>query len=360
MPVEQPFFSIVMPIYNVEKFLPDSLADVLTQTFRDFEVVAVDDASTDASANVVRAVCAGDGRVRLMRHPYNRGVSAARNTGIGLARGTWVLFLDPDDRFQPNLLQVVYDRIMADPKLDLVVYNHTQRYYDVDGSLLYVTPMKLAQRRYEGVQQLASAVLSLESGTHLGYPWNKAYRLEIIKRNKIQFEEDVPFIEDILFNLRYMRYVRALQTIPNIEVLYGKKLGKNLTNQADVRYFEMHRRRIQELRDLLYEWGCLDEHARSVLGALYARYILSALERNCSKEYDLTRREQLGWLEAVYQEPLYDELIPFAQAQDSAALALCLQPLKRKESVILLWIGRMIHFVRTRSTTLYSRAKSGR
>lgn len=101
-----PYFSIVIPAFNREKEIVRAIDSCLTQSFQDFEVLVVDDASTDGTAAVVSAVT--DPRLRLIRHPVNRNVCPARNTGSANSRGDWVVFLDSDDILLPGALQTMW------------------------------------------------------------------------------------------------------------------------------------------------------------------------------------------------------------------------------------------------------------
>ena len=103
-----PYFSIILPVYNRAPFVGRALESCLAQDFRDFEVIVVDDGSSDGSADVVKKY--SDPRVRLISHPYNRGVCPARNTAADAAKGTWVLALDSDDELLPGALSVMYSR----------------------------------------------------------------------------------------------------------------------------------------------------------------------------------------------------------------------------------------------------------
>ena len=102
-----PLISVVIPLYNREGSIGAAVESVLSQSFEDFELIVVDDGSTDGGPDLVEAL--GDPRIRLLRHPFNRGANAARNDGVRQARGEIVSFLDSDDLFLPNKLQTVAD-----------------------------------------------------------------------------------------------------------------------------------------------------------------------------------------------------------------------------------------------------------
>lgn len=113
---EKPFFSIVIPVYNREKEIRRALNSCLTQTYTDLEVIVVDDASLDKTVVAAEEVAAADRRVRLYRHPQNKGVCPARNTGIDHCRGEWVLFLDSDDELLPGALHRIWQLAHACPE----------------------------------------------------------------------------------------------------------------------------------------------------------------------------------------------------------------------------------------------------
>ncbi len=94
--------SVIVPVFNSDATIQRALDSIAAQTFTDYEIIVVDDASTDRTVEAVTH-CAGD-RVTLLRHPHNRGAAAARNTGIAAARGRWVAFLDSDDAWKPGKL----------------------------------------------------------------------------------------------------------------------------------------------------------------------------------------------------------------------------------------------------------------
>ncbi len=121
-----PTASIIVPCYNLARWLPETLQSVLDQTMRDWECLIVDDGSTDATAQVAEAWCDRDPRFRLL-YQENQGVAAARDAGAAASDGRYLLFLDADDRIAPGYLEAAVAALEADPDLTLV-YGKAERF----------------------------------------------------------------------------------------------------------------------------------------------------------------------------------------------------------------------------------------
>ena len=111
-------FSIIIPLYNKARYIEATLNSIIAQSLTDFEVIVVDDGSTDGSYDIVIHIAEHDGRVRLLRQA-NGGVSSARNTGIRTAQGTWIAFLDADDTWDSDYLQQMHELILRHPDENL-------------------------------------------------------------------------------------------------------------------------------------------------------------------------------------------------------------------------------------------------
>ncbi len=103
-----PHISIIVPVYNTEEYLPCCINNILNQTFRDFELILVNDGSTDSSGKICDEFAASDSRIRVI-HKENGGASDARNCGVDVAKGEWIMFFDSDDCFEPDIVSVLYD-----------------------------------------------------------------------------------------------------------------------------------------------------------------------------------------------------------------------------------------------------------
>lgn len=111
---KKPFFSVIMPVYNRADLVKDSIASVLSQRFDDFELICIDDGSTDNTLLVLKEIVKKDKRIKLISH-QNRGRCAARNEGINAAYGEWIAFLDSDDFYLENHLSIMYQLIQKFP-----------------------------------------------------------------------------------------------------------------------------------------------------------------------------------------------------------------------------------------------------
>lgn len=354
-----PLFSIVMPTYGVEDYISEAIACVRAQTCPDWELIVVDDCTPDRSADIARDAAREDKRIAVVSHPVNKGLSAARNTGIEHACGAYVWFPDPDDRYDERLLECAKRAIDEQP-YDVVLFGHTEEYYAPDGSFQYAHPIELAEHRDFDQASLRAEVLDLEQATVLGYAWNKLYRLDCIRAAGLEFEDDAPLIEDIVFNVGYFETAHDAAFLPGTPYHYAKRTAANLTNKFVPRYFELHRRRIESIFEQQRRWGLDTPKARSTMGALFGRYILSALERNCDPRAGMSGHDRRAWCRRLFEDGLYRELIPGARASDSRALSLGLATLRTHSALLCTALGRLIHIARNRGGALFTKIKSER
>ena len=353
----RPFLSIIMPCYGVAGFLPQAFRGIQAQTCGDWELVCVDDASPDDGAALIERAAAADPRIRLVRHEVNRGIAGARTTGLRAARGRYAWFADADDRFEPDTVESIRSAAERDGEPDVVAFGIVEEDIDPAGAVISARTVVPPMTGLVAGREVHRGVLALEEATLYGYATTKAYRTALAR--DIAFER-VPLIEDFLFNAAVFDRARTVSYIGRALYHYEKRQSGNLTARFVPEYYEVHRRRIQTLFDQQRRWGLDGAETRARLGSLYARYILSALERNCDPRAGMSHADRVAWCRSVMGDDLYRALVPGARSRGSRALEACLRVLRTGSPAAWLALGRAVHAVRGGAKGLYVSLRRGR
>lgn len=177
--MSEPKISVILPVYNVAPYLEESMNSLLSQTFADFECILVDDGSTDASGAICDRYAAQDPRVRMV-HRENGGLSAARNSGLDIARGKYISFVDSDDLLHPQFLEILY-RAAVETGAEISVCDF-QRFQD--GTSPDV-PVPKGRRKLLNQREALWALVNFNdriSCIRMTVAWNKLYRRELFDR----------------------------------------------------------------------------------------------------------------------------------------------------------------------------------
>lgn len=185
----KPFFSVVMPLYNKANYVKETIKTVLNQTFQDFEIVVIDDSSTDDSAKVVELI--QDDRIRLV-YQENAGVSAARNKGIQESRAEYIAFLDADDLWLPEFLQTIYELIQKYPDAGLYATSYKKR--KANGKESNINIQALPSNEYIGL--IPNYFKSIVEGDLLVWTSATCIPKKIFKENDIWFPVGEKYGED--------------------------------------------------------------------------------------------------------------------------------------------------------------------
>ena len=219
----EPTVSIIVPVYNAEATLPRCVESILTQEFRDFELLLVDDGSSDGSGALCDGYAAGDSRVRVFHVP-NGGVSAARNLGLDHARGEYLQFLDSDDWITQDATTLLI-RAARDHGCDLVISD----FYRVVGERVSHKG-DIEEDTVLTREEYAAHMMERPADFYYGVLWNKLYRREIVERHHLRMNEEISWCEDFMFNLEYIRWAERFYAM-QVPVYYYVKTKGSLASQ---------------------------------------------------------------------------------------------------------------------------------
>lgn len=202
--------SIIMPVYNVESFLRDSLDSILKQTLTEFELICVDDKSQDKSLEILKEYAQKDSRIKVIQNEKNCGPSVARNKGLDVAVGEFISFIDSDDWIDEKYFEQLYEKAVK-YKADIACGNLVKVYENKEKYFVKITKEKV-------FSTIEDKIKATKMRTHC-YICNKIYRREIIEKNRIRFKEGM-FFEDMVFTPQILYFSDKLVLVRSVNYYY--------------------------------------------------------------------------------------------------------------------------------------------
>lgn len=280
-----PTISVIIPVFNTEKYLEKCLNSVLGQTFQDIEVICVDDGSTDSSLNILRDYERKDQRVTVLSKEHG-DAGAARNFGMKYATGSYFSFLDADDFFEHEMLEKAYNCAISENS-DLVVfrsnafYEDTKEYVDCNWT---IHEKLLPEKSPFSADDVQKDFFKL----FVGWPWDKLFSSDLIKDNNIYFQEQRT-TNDLLFVFSALLKANRISIIDDI-LAHHRKYKTSISNTREETY-TCFISALSSLKEKLIEWGMFSRFERD-----YVNYCL---------HFSLWNLKTLTW---PIQEQLYKML----------------------------------------------------
>lgn len=213
--------SVIVPVYNVEKYITQCVDSLLSQTYKDFEIILVDDGSTDSSGKICDDYAKNNLNIQVI-HKINQGLGLARNTGLQYASGEYVTFVDSDDYVSPTLLENLYQGIQEkDVNVCLGGYKKINDFGDILYEEKYNTKIynQISYTNEAFIKMLGS--LPNKHDSIRMSVWNALYDMSIIKKNNIIFPSERELIsEDLIFDFYYYQYVKKCKLLNNSDYYY--------------------------------------------------------------------------------------------------------------------------------------------
>ncbi len=243
--------SVIIPVYNVEKYLPKCLDSVLAQTYTELEIICVNDGSPDNSADVLADYAKKDGRIKIVNQE-NQGLSGARNTGIRYSTGDYTVFLDSDDWIDAETVEAAVNSAETNNS-DVVMWGYVREFAEkslekkiFEGDKTFDS--KESRELHRRLAGLCGAELAIPENTDaIVTAWGKLYKTSIIKENSLEFiDTKIIGTEDLLFNIYYFALVKQASFIDKPFNHYRKDNETSLTRSYKSRLFsqwsELYRR----------------------------------------------------------------------------------------------------------------------
>lgn len=250
MSLKSPKISIIIPVYNVEKYIEKALESVLAQTFTDYEVIMVNDGSTDGSLSILREYARNYENFHLIDQ-CNRGQGATRNVGINAATGEYIAFLDSDDFFASNFLEVLYNAAIENDA-DISSCNYSF-YYDSGFKKIFM-PFTAKTGVYSN--KVALRKLILDTTFHF-FLWNKLFKRELFTQNNIQFHD--MYFEDVAACPQLFYYANKVAFV-NKPLYYYRRHKNSIISTIDATKINDYIKAMGITRNFLEEKGVYETY----------------------------------------------------------------------------------------------------
>ena len=288
--------TVVLAVYNVEKYLNRSVKSVISQTYENTEIILVDDGSTDNSAFMCDEWAKSDPRIKVV-HKTNEGLSMARNTGIEEANGEFIFFLDSDDYVEEDLIENCVETALK-TNAQIVVYGYDR--IGENGAVKTTSVPELPKEVMKGeeirdfvIPCLAGPMIRNGKKYHiLSSAWGAMYSLKTIKRSGFRFVSEREIIsEDIYSNLIYYRNVDCIATIPKVFYHYCENNAQSLTRTYNPQRFERNKHFYNEALKLC-DRLCYPEQAKKNLSNQMVSNIIVSIKQTVCSDMKRTRKRK--------------------------------------------------------------------
>lgn len=330
--------SIIMPVYNVEAYVEKAIQSILRQTFPDFELIIVDDGSSDDSMAVVSKY-ANDSRIKIL-HKENAGVSAARNDGIKAATGTYIGFVDSDDEVDEEFLSRFLSAAHA-TKADMIMAGYYKDQVNEKEERTSREPVRMKAGLYTRTEP-PEWKIDANAMAMLGYIWNKLYRRERLIEEGVYFNEEMAFLEDIAFNAAVFEKISSFAVLEDCLYYYKRRKRTTLVSTFRSDDFDRQLEAIQHRKKILQDWGAGAEQAEKAAAYLHVHAVKGFCVNLFLNQNDLAFVEKCDYLNEVIERPLTRQRVQ------------AFQPLNRIDRILKITVGRKKGYTLALISTLYS------
>lgn len=356
MTPKQPQISVIMPAYNVGRYVRRAVESLQRQSCRDFELLAVDDGSTDRTGQVLDSLAEHDYRITVF-HVENGGAPAARNLALDHAKGTYIYFMDADDWAEPDMLTDMLT-LATQSQLELVVTGfYIDTYYGKDDQ--FRTEVKSCPSCiYPSAEEFRADAWKLFDNNLLYSPWNKLFLRSRIEELGIRFRQT--FMDDFPFVLDYIRDVERVGVMEEAYYHFIRQRSESETSRWRPELYEKREEEHGWMLDLYHHWGLdTDPESMEMVQRRYIERLIGCIENICNPQCEMARGEKIALIREVISTDRARDAIAIAQPR-SRMMKIMLVPIKSQNAVAAYQEGKFISFVKRRNVRVFAALKERR
>lgn len=334
--------SIIIPVYNAENYINKCLDSILAQTYKKFEIICIDDGSTDNSANIINRYSEQNANLKFIQQ-NNTGASAARNLGLRQASGEYIMFIDADDYIEQNMLEEMIKEAQIS-KFDYVVCGLCADYMNNDDELIKSTKYQLKPRRLYGNRIIANNILDLFENEKINGPCCKLIKKNVIYKYNINMPENIYLQEDLYFNVKVLSVIKSMSVISEPYYHYICRNVESVTKKYYEKKLEMlsfvNKEVIEYVSDRIDDTRKLQVIYYLYVKNLYSSFI-DLFHIDCKK----SKKEKIDYIASTIKTKEFYTNIKLAN-KNGIKYKVLLYIMKTKNKYIIYYICKILFFLK--------------
>ena len=314
----KPALSIIVPLYNAEKFIDKCMSSILAQTFTDYEVILVNDGSTDRSAEFCRRYQTANDRV-IYIEKENGGAGSARNLGIESARGEYLAFPDVDDWFSPDMYRELYD--LAKSGGYDVVFSGVNYYKQSEGGEpVFSRTQNIEAVSFTSQQECRENIMTFfPTTTIFDVPWNKLYKRSVAAEHNVRFS-DTRRCQDAMFNLDFYNHINSAASTDKAYYNYLENTVEDVRRKFPKNLIDINLMYYTRLMDTMTSWGVYSGKIKEHYDTSLVLSVYSTIDRYDNPLWQLNKQEQIGYINDILNRKEIESFLPGALVREDASL----------------------------------------
>ena len=288
--------SVVMPVYNAEKYLAKSIESMLSQSLKEIELILVNDGSKDKSLAICEEYAKRDSRI-IVINKKNEGACIARNTGISIAKGKYIQLVDADDYIENNMLEEQYN-LGEKTNAEVVMCGMKFDVHKKNGQVV-ISEAHYKDMVLNSQEEIKLIFMDLFDNLLFNYTHNKLYNREFLKKNNLKFIEWLPIDQDTNFNIDVFKVLNKLTISTKSYYHYVKTFEETIVTRYHANKFKVRTFRYDRLKELLESWGIYNDENKKKLASMYIHHVIECFEIYNHKKCDLNTKEKKQEIEKI-------------------------------------------------------------
>lgn len=289
--------SIIIPVYNAEKYIPRCAEALSSQTYSDIEIIFVNDGSTDQSLELCVKCAEGRENIKIISKERSEGAGPARNSGIDASSGEYIMFLDADDIPKPEMVERLVSAV-TESKCDAAVCGYEtfiEETGDVDTEVF-----RPERKILDTPQKTREFFIKYFPEGIAGYLWNKIYRASVIKENGLRFP-DMRRLQDGVFNVHFFQAAGSCCLIDDVLYRYRVNAQTDMFRKCPRDYFELIKRFSQSYLEVKKDWG---DYPDTKINNFFLNELGTCIENTVSPQWDMDRQERKAYILRISEDEL--------------------------------------------------------